>query len=135
LSRWKRCNFKDKKKIGEAMSIVAFLVNHYQVFLILPIMIALKAEKHYVGRASILANTVGMFAAVAPYWDATRSWLNVGGYSLFHAYVLVGLAFGTISFLSYLFEFSETSEFYFATFLLYNSVIAGIVCFVAAILF
>jgi len=120
---------------GIISDIVSLLVNHYQVFLILPIIIALKAEKHYVGRVSILANTVGMFAAIAPYWDITRSWLNIQGFPLFHAYLLLGLVFGLISFLSYLFDFSENSDFYVTAYLLYNSVIAGIVCLIAAILF
>jgi len=114
--------------------LISLMVRHYQVFLLLPIILALKAEKHYVGRASILANTVGMFVSVAPYWDVTRSWLNIRGFPLFHAYVLLGLVFGLIAFLSYILEVSQEGDFYFLTFILYNSVIAGIVCFVAAII-
>jgi ABC-type transport system involved in cytochrome c biogenesis permease subunit len=113
--------------------LISLLVRHYQLFLILPIILALKAEKHYVGRASILANTVGMFVSVAPYWDATRSWLNIRGFPLFHAYILLGLVFGLIAFLSYIFEVSQEGDFYMFTFVLYNSVIAGIVCFVASV--
>ena len=118
---------------GIISDVVSFLVDNYQVFLILPIIMAFKAEKHYIGRVSILSNTVGMFAAVAPYWDTTRSWLNIRGFPLFHAYLLIGLAFGLISFLSYLFGVSQESEFYDAAWYLYNSVIAGIVCLIATI--
>lgn len=113
--------------------IISFFVNHYQLFLVLPIIMAFKAEKHYVARTSILANTVGMFVAVAPYWDITRSWVNIGGYSLFHAYVLLGLIFGLIAFLSYVLEITQKEEFYWLTWVFYNSVLAGIVCLVAAI--
>lgn len=115
--------------------VVSFLVNNYQLFLILPIIIALKAEKHYVGRVSILSNTVGMFVAIAPYWDITWSWLNIKGFPLFHAYLLLELVFGLISFLSYLFDVRQESEFYDTAWLLYNSAVAGIVCLLAAILF
>lgn len=94
---------------------------------------AFKAEKHYVGRVSILSNTVGMFASVAPYWDITYHWLNINGFPLFHAYVLIGLIFGMISFLSYLFGIKQESDFYVMAWLLYNSVIAGIVCLAATI--
>jgi hypothetical protein len=114
--------------------LISLMVRHYQLFLLLPIILALKAEKRYTARASILANTVGMFVAVAPYWDATRSWVSIQGFPLFHAYVLLGLVFGLIAFLSYILEVSQEEEFYLFTFLLYNSVIAGIVCFVAAII-
>lgn len=95
---------------------------------------AFKAEKYYVARTSILANTVGMFVAVAPYWDITRSWINVNGISLFHVYVLVGLVFGIWAFVSYVGGSSQNEEFYEFTWVFYNSVIAGIVCLVAAII-
>lgn len=114
--------------------IVSFLVDNYQVFLILPILMAFKAEKHYVGRVSILSNTVGMFAAVAPHWDVTWSWLNIRGFPIFHAYLLVGLVFGVISFLSYLFGVKQESEFYEITWCLYNSIVAGVVCLLATVL-
>lgn len=113
--------------------VVSFLVGNYQLFLILPIIMAFKAERHYVGRVSITANTVAMFAAIAPHWDITRSWLIVRGFPLFHAYLLLGLVFALVSFLSYLFEIRQESEFYEVAWILYNSIIAGGVCFVAAI--
>jgi hypothetical protein len=120
------------------MSIVTdtiyFLANHYQLFLILPIILALKTEKHYVGRAAILANTVGMFVAVAPKWDVTFAWLNIGGFPFFQVYVLIGLMFGFIAFLSYMSGGKMEGDFYVFSFLLYNSVIAGIVCLVASII-
>lgn len=116
------------------IDIVSLLVDNYQAFLILPIIMAFKAEKHYVGRVSILSNTVGMFVAVAPYWDTTSSWLNIRGFPLFHAYVLIGLVFGLIAFLSYLSGSRQESEFYVTAWLLYNSAIAGIVCLVATVL-
>jgi hypothetical protein len=114
-------------------SIVSLLVDYYQLLLILPIIVALKAEKHYVGRASILANTVGMFAAVAPHWESTCSWLNINGISLFQSYVVIGLIFGFIAFLSYMLEESMEGGFYNFTWYLYNSAIAGAVCLVAAV--
>jgi len=113
--------------------LIFLMVRHYQIFLLFPIIMAFKAEKYYVARTSILANTVGMFVAVAPYWDITRSWVNVNGISLFHIYVLVGLIFGLWAFLSYVAGSSQDEEFYEFTWYFYNSVIAGIVCFVAAI--
>jgi len=95
---------------------------------------AFKAEKHYVGRSSILSNTVGMFASVAPYWDETSYRLNIRGFPFFHAYVMLGLVFGLIAFVSYLLEASEDTDFYVIAWLLYNSVIAGIVCLVTSFL-
>lgn len=100
---------------------------------IFPIIMAILTETHYTGRVSIVANTVSMFAAVAPFWDQTRSWLNVGGFALFHAYLLLGLGFGTIAFVSYLSDASMDSDFYFASWCLFNSVIAALVCFVCAV--
>ena len=117
---------------GIISDIVALLVNHYQLFLILPIIMAFKAEEHYVGRVSILSNTIGMFVAVAPYWMITSSWLNFWGIPFFHLYILLGLVFGLISFMSYLFGVSVESDFYTAAWLLFNSAIAGFVCLVAA---
>jgi len=114
--------------------IISLLINNYQLFLLLPIVLAFKAEKYYIGRAAILANTVGMFAAVAPKWDATFSWLNIGGFPLFPVYVLVGLMFGFIAFLSYMSGGKMEGDFYVFSFILFNSVVAGIVCFVAAII-
>jgi len=114
------------------VDVISFMVDNYQIFLILPIITAFKAEEHYVGRVSILSNTVGMFAAIAPNWDTTWYWLNVRGFPLFHAYLLIGLVFGLISFLSYLFGVRQESEFYVVTWLFYNSVIAGFVCLLAA---
>lgn len=113
---------------------ISLLVHHYQFFLILPIVMAFKVEKHYVARTSILANTVGMFVAVAPYWDVTRSWLSVRGVSLFHVYVLVGLIFGIWAFVSYMWGSSQNEEFYEFTWIFYNSAIAAIVCLVATVL-
>jgi hypothetical protein len=102
--------------------------------LIAPIILAFKAEKHYVARAAILANTVAMFVAVAPKWDVTFSWLNINGFPLFQVYVLIGLVFGFIAFISYLFGESMEGGFYEFSFVLYNSVVAGIVCFIAALI-
>ena len=83
--------------------ILSFLVVHYQILLIFPIIMAFASESHYTGRVSIVANVVSMFVAVAPFWDQTSGWLNIGGFPLFHAYLFVGLIFGTISFISFIF--------------------------------
>lgn len=115
------------------VDLVSLLVDNYQILLILPIIISLKAERHYVGRASILSNTIGMFVSVAPHWDTTWFWLNIRGFPLFHAYILLGLVFGVISFLSYLAEVRVESDFYLFAWLLYNSAIATGVCLVATI--
>ena len=114
-------------------SFVSFIVYYYQVFLIAPIILAFKAESHYVGRAAIVANSVSMFVAVAPYWNYTYSWVNINGFPFFQLYVVVGLFFGFIAFISYIFQESVDTSFYKVSFVLYNSVVAGIVCLVAAI--
>ena len=76
-------------------------------------LMAFLVEEHYISSGSIVANTVGMFVAIAPHWDTTRSWLGVlDGFSIFHAYLLVGLIFGAIAFISYATERSTPSEFY-----------------------
>ncbi|MHA1410566.1 MAG: hypothetical protein ACTSQY_09730 [Candidatus Odinarchaeia archaeon] len=110
------------------VDIISFLVNNYQLLLILPIVMALSSEKYYTGRISILTNTVSMFVSIAPYWERTKLWLRFGGFSLFHIYVKIGLIFGFISFFSYLFGESQEGDFYDFTWLFYNSVIAGLVC-------
>lgn len=115
--------------------IVALLVDHYQLFLLIPMAIAFKAEQHYVSRVSIVTNTTGMFAAIAPHWDATRSWLMVSGIPVFHAYLLAGLFFGIIAFLSYMIEEPAPSEFYDITWGFYNSVFGVFVCFIATLVF
>ena len=94
---------------------------------------AFASEKHYTGRVSIVANVVSMFVAVAPFWDQTSSWLNIGGFPLFHAYLFGGLIFGTIAFLSYVAGGSVESDFYTAAWILYNSAFAGLVCLIAAL--
>lgn len=76
-----------------------------------------------------------MFAAIALHWDVTRLWLNASGFPIFHAYLLLGLVFAVISFLSCPFDFSDVSAFYEISWLLYDSVVAGLVCLIAAILF
>ena len=112
---------------------VSFLVDHYQIFLIFPILLAFAVEKHYIGRASVLSNTVSMFAAIAPAWDSTRWVLNYYGISFFHAYLLIGLGVGLICFLGYIFGSSYNSDFYWFLWIFYNSVVAGILCLLAAI--
>jgi len=81
-----------------------------------------------------LTNTVSMFVAIAPYWNQTRSWLEINGLALFHVYLLVGLVFGSIAMVSYLVDTSPGGGFYTFTFLLYNSAVASIVCLVATTL-
>ena len=81
-----------------------------------------------------MSNTVSMFAAVAPYWSITRSWLSIFGFPLFHAYILLGLPIGAIAFISYLADESLISDFYDFSWILYNSAVAGIVCLLVAIL-
>ena len=113
--------------------ILSFLVDHYQLLLIFPIIMAFASEKHYTGRVSIVANVVSMFVAVAPFWDQTSGWLDIGGFPLFHAYLFVGLIFGTIAFLSYIAGGSVESDFYTAAWVLYTSALAGLDCLVAAV--
>src|SRR5947199_3304148 len=98
-------------------TIVGLLVNNYQLFLILPILLAFKAESQYVSRVSTVTNTIGMFVAMAPHWDATRPWLMVSGIPIFHVYLVIGLAFGAVAFLSYVLDVSASSEFYWPTWL------------------
>src|SRR2546427_6147388 len=114
--------------------IIEFLVNNYQLLLILPMILAFKAESQYVSRVSTVTNTIGMFVAMAPHWDATRSWLMISGIPVFHLYLLIGLAFGAIAFLTYMLDVSASSEFYWATWLFFNSAIGIAVCFVATLL-
>jgi len=114
--------------------LISLLVKHYQVILLLPIVMAFNAEKYHVARTSILTNTVSMFVAVAPFWDAARSWLNVREISLFHAYVLLGLIFGMWAFLSYMLGSREDEGFYEFSWWFFNSGIAAFVCLVAAVL-
>lgn len=77
-------------------------------------------------RVSIVSNTVGMFVAVAPYWDATEDWFNFFGHSLFHIWIVVGLVFGIIAFLSYVSDAGQGSAFYWTTWIFYNSALAGL---------
>ena len=114
------------------IGIVAAIVNHYQLLLLLPIVLAFKVETEYVSRVATLTNTVSMFVAIAPFWDQTRPWFEVSGISLFHLYLGIGLVVGVIAMISYLVEQSPGSSFYWVTFSFYNSAIAGVVCLVAA---
>jgi hypothetical protein len=95
---------------------------------------ALRVETEYVGRVATLTNTVSMFVAIAPFWNQTRSWLEFSGISLFHTYLVVGLVVGLTAMISYMTHSSLGGTFYFFTFVLYNSAIAGIVCLLAAML-
>lgn len=115
--------------------IIGILVNHYQLFLLIPMALAFKAEAHYVSRVSIVTNTTGMFAAIAPHWDETRTWFMISGIPFFHLYLLVGLGFGMIAFLSYMGESSQSSSFYNASWVLFNSVVGILVCFIASLQF
>jgi hypothetical protein len=93
---------------------------------------AFLTEQYYVSRASIVANTVGMFVAIAPHWDETRLWLGtVSGVSIFHAYLVVGLFFGGIAFFSYTFQRRAPSVFYWVTWAFYNTGIGILVCLAA----
>jgi len=75
-----------------------------------------------------------MFVAMAPHWDATRPWLMISGIPIFHIYLILGIAFGAIAFLSYILDVSAPSEFYWTTWLFFNSAIGIAVCFVATLL-
>jgi len=94
--------------------------------LVLVVVISFSAEKHYVGRASIVANTVSIFGATAHHWDSIP-WP-------FQVYASIGLFFCAIAFLSYLLEAKAPSDFYFYAWLLYNSVVATIYVVVAGFL-
>ena len=94
--------------------------------LVLVVVICFSAEKHYVGRASIVANTVSIFGATAHHWDSIP-WP-------FQVYASIGLFFCAIAFLSYLLEAKAPSDFYFYAWLLYNSVVATIYVVVAGFL-
>ena len=115
--------------------VISFFVDRYQILFLFPIFIASISERNFTGRPSIVANTASMFITVAPYWDATRGWLNVFGLSFFHAYLLLGLPVGAIAFLSYVSDESLSSDFYTLGWVLYNSAFAGIVCLLTAIYF
>lgn len=118
----------DSKLIG----IISFLVTQYPLLLILPIIMALRVERQYVSRVATLTNTVSMFVAIAPFWNQTRSWLEISDISFFHAYLLLGLILGIVAMISYVADQSLDSSFYTVTFVLYNSAFAGIVCLAAA---
>ena len=94
--------------------------------LILVIVISLRVEKHYVGRASVVANTVSIFGATTHHWD-TAWWP-------FQVYASIGLFFCAIAFVSYLLEAKAPGDFYFYAWILYNSVIAAIYVLVAGFL-
>jgi hypothetical protein len=115
--------------------IVAFLVVRYPSLLLFPIITAFAAERHYVGRVSLVSNTMSMIVAIAPRWSQTASWLNFYGLPLFHYYLVLGLVFGTVAFLSYIARVRVEGTFYTVGWVLFNSVIAGIVCLLAALLF
>jgi hypothetical protein len=114
------------------IGIISFLVTQYPLLLILPIIMALRVERQYVSRVATLTNTVSMFVAIAPFWNQTRSWLEISGISFFHAYLLLGLILGIVALISYVADQSLDSSFYAVTFVLYNSAFAGIVCLAAA---
>jgi len=116
------------------LEITAWLVNNYQLFLLVPIVLAFKVEQHYISRVTTVTNTMSMFVAIAPYWEQTRSILNFDGIPIFHWYLAIGLILGFIAFLSYVTDSSLGEEFYWVTFGLYNSVFAGIVCLYATTL-
>src|SRR3989442_7365350 len=110
--------------------VVAFLVVHYQLLLIMPMVMAFFVEEHYISRVSIVSNTAGMFVAVAPHWSETRSWLMFSGFPIFHIYLLVGLIFAVVAFLGYTTGESQPSEFYWVCWVFFNSVFSGLVCFI-----
>jgi len=94
--------------------------------LVLVIVMGLMVEKHYVGRSSIVANTVSIFMATAHHWDSIP-WP-------FQVYSSIGLFFCAVAFLSYLFEAKAPSDFYFYAWVLYNSVVATIYVVLAGFL-
>ncbi len=90
---------------------------------LLIIIISLKAEKHYQGRASILANTVSIFSSTAHHWDIAPWPLQL--------YASIGLIFGLSAFVSYMSGSKMESEFYVTTWIFYNSVIATLYVLIA----
>ena len=115
--------------------IVAFLVAHHPILLLFPIITAFAAEKHYTGRVSLVSNTASMFVAIAPHWNETRSWLSFYGLPVLHYYLVLGLIFGTVAFLSYLTKTKVEAGYYKLAWALYNSFFAGLVCLAVAVLF
>ncbi|MBN2335523.1 hypothetical protein JXL21_08170 [Candidatus Bathyarchaeota archaeon] len=112
---------------------VAILTDNYQIVLLLPIITAFYAERHFVGRVSIMTNTVSMFVSVAPSWIKTANWLSYKGISFFQVYLLIGLLVGVVSFASYLMEVEKELKVFFNTWIVYNSLIAVIVCLLAVV--
>jgi len=112
---------------------VSLLVDHYQIFLLLPIIAAFAAEKYYTSRISVLSNTVSMFVAFAPTWDYTRWVLRFFGIPFFHLYLLIGLGLGVLCFIGYLDGSHYDSDFYTVCWIFYNSVVAGILVLLATI--
>src|SRR2546428_8793183 len=90
---------------------------------ILIIVMSIKAEKHYVSRASRLANTIAIFSSTAHHWDIAPWPLQW--------YSSIGLFFGGLAFLSYMWGSKMDPDFYWVTWILYNSIIATLYVLIA----
>ena len=90
--------------------------------LILVIITAIKGElaRGFTGRPSLVANLVSISTVFLSRWDS----LWVG----WQVYLYIGWVLGAIAFVSYMLDEKLTGEFYDISWILYNSVIASIIC-------
>lgn len=98
--------------------MIDWLIAHSSYLLLLVIFAAIKQEikKGFTGRVSLMANTASIFTVAGPIWANLPWYLQL--------WALFGIPIGIIAFLTYMTDTSLPSEFYFITWLVYNSVFA-----------
>ncbi len=92
----------------------------YDFLPIFIIITSLKAEKYFTARPSIVANVVSISMVLLPRWNTL--WWPM------QYYVGIGWILAMIAFISYMLRKNVDAPFYDISWLLYNSVIAALIC-------
>jgi len=94
----------------------------YDFLPIIVIITSLKGEiaRGFTGRPSLVSNIVSISMVFLPRWDSL-SWI-------WQWYLYIGWVLGAIAFFTYMLDEKLEGDFYIISWLLYNSVIATIIC-------
>jgi len=94
----------------------------YDFLPIIVIITSIKGEiaRGFTGRPSLVANLVSISMVFLPRWNSL--WVGL------QWYLYIGWVFGAIAFFTYMLDEKLEGEFYTLSWLLYNSVVATIIC-------
>ncbi|MFA5868739.1 MAG: C39 family peptidase [Candidatus Bathyarchaeia archaeon] len=108
--------FLIENRIPQSIDIVYWIGQNLDVMVLL--LIGVLVETHYVSRISMFSNCIALIIYVTKYELGS---LVIG------VYVILGLVLGIVGLISYAVDESLPQEYYAITFILYNSLLVGVI--------